>query len=109
MKLKHRRFNISPNRRVERDTEGRFYLHDGTGERKELDRNEARKLLNRQIVNDKRNEFQFISEEEAVKELDELNAFFDKCDDLPGPKSEPDWEEQLELIKQSKGSGTTNT
>lgn len=108
MKLKHRRFNISPNRRVERDTEGRFYLHDGIGKHK-LDRDEARKFLNRQIVNDKRNEFQFISEEEAVRELDELNAFFDKYDGLPGPNSEPDWEEQLELIKQSKGSGATNT
>lgn len=50
-----------------------------------------------------------LSEEEAVEALDELNAFFDKCDSLPGPESEPDWEEQLELIKQSKGSGTTNT
>ena len=75
MKPKHRWFEITQNQKIERDAEGRFYLHDGIGERKELDRDEARKLLNRQIVNDKRNEFQFISEEEAVKELDELNAF----------------------------------
>ena len=60
MKLKHRWFEITQNQKIERDANGRFYLHDGTGERKDLDRNEARKLLNRQIVNDKRNEFQFI-------------------------------------------------
>ena len=50
-----------------------------------------------------------ISEEEAVEKLEELNDLFDKCDSLPGPDSEPDWEEQLELINQSKGSGATNT
>lgn len=60
MKLKHRCFEIKQNQKIERDANGRFNLHDGKGERKELDRDEARKFLNRQIVNDKRNEFQFI-------------------------------------------------
>lgn len=48
-----------------------------------------------------------LSEDEAVEELSELNAFFDKCDGLPGPDSEPDWEEQVELINQSKERRTT--
>lgn len=45
---------------VERDPEGRFYLHDSTGKRKQLDRDEARKILNLHRLNDKKNEFQFI-------------------------------------------------
>lgn len=60
MNLKQHRFNISQNKTVERDTEGRFYLHDGTGTRKQLDRDEARKLLNLHRLNDQKNEFQFI-------------------------------------------------
>ena len=59
MKLKQHRFNISTNRAVERDTEGRFFLHDGTGKRKTLERDEARKLINLHRLNDNRNEFQF--------------------------------------------------
>ncbi len=50
-----------------------------------------------------------LSEEEAVTALSELNAFFEKCDGLPGPDSEPDWKEQVKLINQSKERGATNT
>ena len=55
MKLKHHRFDISSNRTVERDTEGRFFLHDGTGKRKPLDREEARKLVNLHRLDDRNN------------------------------------------------------
>lgn len=60
MKLKQHRFNISPNTTVERDTEGCFFLHDGSGKRKSLDRDEARNLLNLHRLNDTRNESQLI-------------------------------------------------
>ena len=50
-----------------------------------------------------------LSEEEVVEKLAVLDNFFASCDDLPGPELEPDWEEHLEIIKQSKESGTTNT
>lgn len=47
-----------------------------------------------------------LSEEEAI---DDIEAFFDKCDTLPGPDEEPDWDEHKETIDRSLGSGTTNT
>lgn len=80
---------------------------DGFFDRKRRDRHGEFDTWLRELHTQRKN--YILSEEEAVEDLDELNAFFDKCDSLPGPDSEPDWEEQLELIKQSKGSGTTNT
>lgn len=50
-----------------------------------------------------------LSDEEAVAKLAILDDILDSCGDLPGPELEPDWEEHLETIKQSKGRGTTNT
>ena len=49
-----------------------------------------------------------LSEKEAVEKLAELDDFFDSCADLPGPDREPDWEEQLEIIRQPKGRRTTS-
>ncbi len=54
MKLKHLCFKQKPNEKIERDAEGQFYLHDGTGKRKKLDRDEARKIINLHILNDKK-------------------------------------------------------
>ncbi len=79
----------------------------GFFDRKRRDRHGEFKTWLQELHTQRKNHI--LSEEEAVEELAELDAFFDKCDDLPGPNSEPDWEEQLELIKQSKRSGTTNT
>ena len=39
----------------------------------------------------------------------DLEAFFDRCDALEGPKSEPEWEEHLEVIDQSRKRGAPNT
>ncbi len=62
MKLENRCFDISPNKTVERDTEGRFFLQDGTGKRKKINinRDEARNLLRRPKSNDKGNKSEFI-------------------------------------------------
>lgn len=40
---------------------------------------------------------------------EDLQRFFRKCDTLEGPKVEPDWEEHLEVINESRrgSSGTT--
>ena len=39
----------------------------------------------------------------------DLEAFFDRCDALEGPKSEPEWEEHLKVIDQSRKRGAPNT
>ncbi len=80
---------------------------DGFFDQKRRDRHSEFDTWLRELHTHRKN--YILSEQEAVEKLDELNAFFAKCDSLPGPNLEPDWEEQLELIKQSKGSGTTNT
>lgn len=50
-----------------------------------------------------------LSEEEAVEKLAKLDSLFESCGDLPGPDEEPDWEEHLDVIRQSKGRGTTHS
>ncbi len=80
---------------------------DGFFDRKRRDRHDEFEIWLKELHTQRKN--YILSEKEAIEKLAELDTFFDKCDDLPGPKSEPDWEEQLEVIKQSKGSGTTNT
>lgn len=48
---------------------------------------------------------------EAARQADrfrspeDLEAFFEACDSLPGPTVEPDWEEHLAVINASKGQG----
>lgn len=39
----------------------------------------------------------------------DLQAFFRKCDELEGPEREPDWEQQLRVIEQSRGRGSSGT
>ncbi|MXY98441.1 MAG: hypothetical protein F4Z29_12010 [Gemmatimonadetes bacterium] len=50
-----------------------------------------------------------LSEEDAVEKLAKLDSLFESCGDLPGPDKEPDWEEHLDVIRQSKGRRTANT
>ncbi len=42
---------------------------------------------------------------EPFKSAEELEAFFRYCDTLDGPDREPDWEEHLKVINESKMSG----
>ena len=37
--------------------------------------------------------------------IEDLEAFFEKCSALEGPGVEPDWEEHLRTINESKSSG----
>ena len=37
--------------------------------------------------------------------LEEMRAFWERCDALAGPGREPDWEEHLAVINESKLSG----
>ena len=38
---------------------------------------------------------------------EELAAFFRECDALPGPEREPDWEDHLLVIEESRRRGAT--
>ncbi len=40
---------------------------------------------------------------------EDLHRFFRECDALEGPKVEPDWEEHLEVINESRRSGIGGT
>lgn len=40
---------------------------------------------------------------------EDLREFFRACDDMEGPKPEPDWSEHLQAIGKSRAGGTTNT
>jgi hypothetical protein len=37
--------------------------------------------------------------------LADLEAFFQKCDALEGPKAEPDWEQHMDVIEESRRRG----
>ncbi len=39
----------------------------------------------------------------------DLRDFFRQCDELEGPPTEPDWEQHLQLIGQSRGRGSSGT
>ena len=40
---------------------------------------------------------------------DDLEGFFRACDALEGPGREPDWEEHLAVIEESRGRGASRT
>jgi len=40
---------------------------------------------------------------------EQWEEFFKKCDSLPGPETEPDWEDHLRVINESRLSGSTGT
>ena len=39
---------------------------------------------------------------------EDIGAFFRACDDMEGPKSEPDWSEHLQVISKSRAGETTD-
>lgn len=39
----------------------------------------------------------------------DLQAFFDGCDALEGPESEPQWEQHLDVIDESRRRGASST
>ncbi len=43
------------------------------------------------------------------KSVDQLREFWKLCDSRPGPEREPDWEEHLKVINESRAKGFTNT
>lgn len=40
---------------------------------------------------------------------EDLQRFFRECDALEGPKVEPDWQEHLEVINESRRGGASGT
>ena len=44
-----------------------------------------------------------------LKSTDEMRAFWERCDENAGPGREPDWEEHLNVINESRARGFTNT
>ena len=53
-----------------------------------------------------------LEERQRVKpfeSLEDIKEFFKACDALEGPKTEPDWEEYLRIINESRASGATGT
>jgi hypothetical protein len=45
---------------------------------------------------------------DSIRSVEELRAFFQACDTREQGK-EPDWEQHLEVIQSSRGSGTSGT
>ncbi len=41
--------------------------------------------------------------------IEELESFFDRCDSLEGPETEPEWEEHLKIIRESRQRGISAT
>ena len=41
----------------------------------------------------------------ALRSPEDLEGFFHTCDELDGPDREPDWEDHLETINDSRGNG----
>ena len=39
----------------------------------------------------------------------DLREFFSQCDELEGPRTEPDWDQHLQVIEQSRGRGSSGT
>ena len=46
---------------------------------------------------------------EPFESPEDLEAFFDTCDALEGPTSEPDWGEHLDVISESRRQGLSNS
>ena len=41
--------------------------------------------------------------------VEEIESFFDSCDSLEGPEIEPEWEEHLKIIRESRQRGISTT
>ena len=46
---------------------------------------------------------------EPFESPEDLEAFFDRCDALEGPTSEPDWGEHLDVIRESRSQGASKS
>ena len=40
---------------------------------------------------------------------EDVEEFFQSCASLEGPETEPDWDEHLEVINESRGKGVAGT
>ena len=69
----------------------------------------ARKQSNEREVRENRKIHEPFETNEPFKSVEELEAFFRYCDTLQGPECEPDWEEHLKVINESKKSGLAST
>ena len=55
---------------------------------------------------------QRLSQQQRLEPFDspaDLAAFFAWCDTLPGPETEPDWDQHLAAINSSRSRGLTDT
>lgn len=53
-----------------------------------------------------------LEERQRVKpfeSLEDIEEFFKMCDALEGPETEPDWEDHLRVINESRAAGATDT
>ncbi len=53
-----------------------------------------------------------LEERQRVKpfeSLEDIEEFFKMCDALEGPETEPDWEDHLRVINESRAAGATGT
>ena len=53
-----------------------------------------------------------LTERQRVKpfeSLEDIEEFFKMCDALEGPETEPDWEDHLRVINESRAAGATGT
>ncbi|MYI79252.1 MAG: hypothetical protein F4060_04870 [Holophagales bacterium] len=46
---------------------------------------------------------------DAFETPEDLEAFFQECDAIEGPDTEPDWSEHLAVIDESRGRGASGT
>ena len=46
---------------------------------------------------------------QPFQSVEELHDFFCECDEIEGPESEPDWEQHLRVIEQSRRRGAADT
>ncbi len=46
---------------------------------------------------------------QAFESADDLEEFFQRCDELEGLGAEPDWGEHLTVIEESRGRGASTT
>jgi len=46
---------------------------------------------------------------QPFQSVEELHDFFCECDEIEGPETEPDWEQHLRVIEQSRRRGAADT
>ena len=63
----------------------------------------------RELALDDRHGADLVEVPEPFQSLVELEAFFADCDSLEGPELEPEWEDHLKVINESRGRGASGT